>query len=209
VNMQLMKPEILDVEQGSPEWFEARLGIPTASKFSTVMARGKQGGESLTRRKYMLQLAGERLTKQPMESYKNDHMDRGTEQEPAALAQYEFDTELTVERVGFIRCGRTGCSPDGLIGKDGMVEFKSALADILIDIHLRKRYPPEHAAQCQGNLWVAQRKWIDIVVFCPGLPSYVERITRDEVYINDIAGAVGTFNRELDDVVKFMEDVSR
>jgi hypothetical protein len=206
--MQLMKPEIIDVEQGSPEWHQARLGIPTASKFSTVMASGKGGGESITRRKYMLQLAGERITGQPMESYQNEAMERGNEQEPMALAQYEFDTDTTVQRVGFIRCGRTGCSPDGLIGDDGMVEFKSAAAHILIDIHLRKRYPPEHTAQCQGNLWIAQRKWIDIVVYCPGIPSYRERIARDEKYIDEIAGAVGVFNRELDGVVKFMEQVS-
>lgn len=204
MNKSLFKPEIIDVEQGSDEWKAARLGIPTASKFSTVMA----GGEGKTRRKYMLQLAGERLTGVPMDSYTNSHMERGVEQEPQALAQYQFDTDYDVQRVGFIRTGRTGCSPDGLIGNDGMVESKSALADILIDIHMRKRYPPEHRAQCQGNLWVAQRKWIDIIVYCPGLPSYRERIQRDEAYINEIAGAVGVFNRELDDVVKFMEKVA-
>lgn len=208
MNKQLTQMEIIDCEQGSDEWFQARLGIPTASRFSTVMAVGKGGGESLTRRKYMLQLAGEKLTQQPMEAYRNEAMDRGTEHEPQALAQYQFDTDTEVQRVGFIRCGRTGCSPDGLIGEDGMVEFKSALPDILIDIHLRKRYPPEHRAQCQGGLWVAQRKWIDIVVFWPGLPSYVERITRDESYIDEIAGAVGQFNRELDGVVKYMEQVT-
>lgn len=207
MNKSLLTPEIIDVEQGSPEWHQARLGIPTASMFSTVMAKGKQGGESLTRRKYMLQLAGERLTKQPMESYTNAAMERGTEQEPQALAQYQFDTDAEVKPVGFIRCGRTGCSPDGLVGADGMVEFKSAAAHILIDIHMRGRYPPEHSAQCFGNLWVAQRKWIDIVVFCPGLPSYRERILRNESYINDIAGEVGTFNRELDSVVRQIEEL--
>lgn len=205
MNKSLLTPEVIDVEQGSEEWHQARLGIPTASMFSTVMASGKGGGESLTRRKYMLQLAGERLTKSPMETYTNAAMERGKEQEPMALAQYEFSTEETVQRIGLIRCGRTGCSPDGLVGAHGMVEFKSAAAHILIDIHLRKRYPPEHAAQCQGNLWVAQRRWIDIVVFCPGIPSYVERIERDEAYINGIAGAVGTFNRELDAVVAQIE----
>lgn len=207
MNKSLFTPEIIDVEQGSPEWLQARMGIPTASMFKTVMADGRGGKESATRRKYMLQLAGERITKNPAEKYTNEHMERGKEQEPQALAQYEFETDVTVQRVGFIRCGKTGASPDGLIGDDGMVEFKSALADILIDIHLRKRYPPEHAAQCQGNLWVAQRKWIDIVVFCPGLPSYRERILRNESYINDIAGEVGTFNRELDSVVRQIEEL--
>ena len=205
MNKSLMNPEIIDVEQGSDDWFKARMGIPTASMFKTVMASGKGGGESVTRRKYMLQLAGERITKTPRESYTNEHMERGKEQEPAALAEYQFHYDAEVQKVGFIRCGRTGCSPDGLVGADGMVEFKSALPDILIDIHLRKRYPPEHAAQCHGGLWVAQRKWVDIVVYCPGLPSYRERVERDDRYIDEIAGAVGTFNRELDQVVKQIE----
>lgn len=210
MSKSLLKPEIVDVEQGTPEWHQARLGIPTASMFKTVMASGKQGGESLTRRKYMLELAGERLTKTPRESYSNDHMERGKEQEPAALAQYEFDTDQTVQRVGFIRLGRTGCSPDGLVGKDGMVEFKSVLPHILIDIHLRGRVPPEHLPQCYGNMWIADRQWIDFVAYCPGLPSYRQRMPRGgtETYINEIAGAVGVFNRELDDVVKFMEGVT-
>lgn len=204
MNKSLMTPEIIDCVQGEEEWHIARLGIPTASRFGTVMAVGKGGGESLTRRKYMLELAGERLTNRPTESYTNAHMERGKEQEPQALAEYSFQNDAEVQRVGFIRCGRTGCSPDGLIGEDGMVEAKSALPHILIDIHLRKRYPPEHRQQCQGNLWVAQRKWIDIIVFCPGIPSYKERVFRDEAYIMEIAGAVGTFNRELDVIVKYV-----
>mgnify|MGYP001579130380 CR=1 FL=1 len=208
MNKQLTPVEIIDVEQGTDEWLRARMGIPTASMFSAVMAKGNQGGESLTRRKYMLQLAGERLTGNPMEKYTNDDMERGKEQEPMALAQYQFDKDVEVQRVGFIRCGRAGCSPDGLVGEDGMVEFKSAAAHILIDIHLRKRMPPEHLPQCAGGLWVAQRRWIDLVIYCPGLPSYVERIPREEGYISEIAGAIGIFNRELDDVVKFMEKVT-
>mgnify|MGYP003388297107 FL=1 len=90
MNKSLMNPEIIDVEQGSDDWFKARMGIPTASMFKTVMASGKGGGESVTRRKYMLQLAGERITTAPRESYTNEHMERGKEQEPAALAEYQF-----------------------------------------------------------------------------------------------------------------------
>lgn len=210
MSKSLLKPEIIDVEQGTPEWFQARMGIPTASMFGTVMARGKQGGESVGRRKYMLQLAGERLTKQPMENYSNDHMERGKEQEPVALEQYEFDTDHKVQRVGFVRLGRAGCSPDGFVGKDGMVEFKSVLPHILIDIHMRGRVPPEHLPQCYGGMWIADRQWLDFVAYSPGLPSYVQRLVRGgtETYIDEIAGAVGVFNRELDDVVKFMEKVT-
>jgi hypothetical protein len=61
--------QIIDCEQGSPEWFAARAGIPTASEFHTVMAVGKQGGKSVTRVAYLNKLAGEILTGEPMPSY--------------------------------------------------------------------------------------------------------------------------------------------
>ena len=45
-----MTVEIIDCVQGSPEWFQARLGIPTASCFKDVQAKGegKGKGESET-----------------------------------------------------------------------------------------------------------------------------------------------------------------
>ena len=79
--------QIFECEQGSAEWFAARAGIPTASEFATVMARGR-GGESKTRRTYMLKLIGERLTGQPMESYTNAHMERGKVMEAEARDLY-------------------------------------------------------------------------------------------------------------------------
>jgi len=200
----LIKPEIIECEQGSPEWYAARLGIPTASHFNDVNA----GGDGKMRRKYMLRLAGERITGEIAEAYSNAHMERGKEHEPQARAQYAFDVDAEVQLVGFIKLGKTGCSPDGLIGDDGMVEFKSALPDILIDIHLRKRYPPEHRLQLQGNLWIANRQWIDIVIYWPGMPSYRERVFRDQQTINDLDVQVHNFNRELDSIVKQIEALS-
>lgn len=197
----LIKPEVVECEQGSEEWYAARLGIPTASHFNDVNA----GGDGKQRRKYMLRLAGERITGQIAEAYSNAHMERGKEHEPMARAQYAFDTDAEVRMIGFIRLGKTGCSPDGLIGDDGMVEFKSALPDILIDTHLRKRYPPEHRLQLQGNLWIANRQWIDIVIYWRGMPSYKERVFRDQQVINDLDVQVHNFNRELDSIVKQIE----
>jgi hypothetical protein len=199
-----MKPQIFTCEQGSPEWFEARRGIPTASAFATVMANGKGGGESKTRRKYMLQLAGEILTEEPMESYSNPAMERGKAMEDEIRRLYSFQTDSEVERVGFIKSGKTGCSPDALIGKKKMLEIKSTLPHLLIDIHLRGEFPPEHKAQCQGNLWVAKREEIDIAIGYTKMPLYIQTIRRDEPYIDAMARAVDEFNAELAYVVQQM-----
>lgn len=198
---------IYNCEQGSPEWFEARRGIPTASNFATVMALGKGGGESKTRRKYMLQLAGEILTGESMETYSNQHMERGKEMEDEIRRLYAFQRDVELERVGFIRRRLTGCSPDALIGKKKMLEIKTTLPDLLIDIHLRGEFPPAHMAQCQGNLWVAEREEIDIAIGWKKMPLYIQTIHRDERYISGLEKAVYEFCSELAYVVQQMRRI--
>ena len=192
-----MAPRIIDCEQGSPEWYEARLGLPTASEFATIMAKGKDGGTSVTRRTYLLKLAGEILTGRPMESYSNAHMERGKEQEDEARQAYELMKDIDCQRIGFIVNGDKGCSPDSLIGEDGGLEIKTALPHIQVDRLLKGELPPEHRAQVQGSMWVAERKWWDFVSYCPGLPLLIVRVPRDDGYIATLSGAVGAFSVEL------------
>lgn len=196
--------EVFDCPQNSPEWYAARLGLPTASMFSTIMASGKGGGESKTRRTYLLKLAGEILSGEPMENYSNDAMERGKAMEDEIRKAYIFERDNEVERVGFIKNGKKGCSPDGLIGKRKMLEIKSTAPHLLIDIHLRQEFPPGHLAQCQGNLWVAEREEIDIAIGYSKMPLYIQTIRRDEAYIAALAKAVDEFNAELAYVVQQM-----
>jgi hypothetical protein len=189
--------EIVNCEQNSPEWFAARMGIPTASQFATVMAKG----EGKTRRTYMMKLAGELITGEPMDSFSNEHTERGHEQEPEARDLYTFQTGAQLERVAFIRDGRKGCSPDALIGDDGGAEIKCRLAHIQAELLLSGTVPTAHTAQIQGSMWISRRKWWDFVSYCPGMPLFVARVARDEAYIQRLATEVARFNAELDDVV--------
>ncbi len=192
-----------EFEQGSPEWYIARAAIPTASQFATVQASGKGGGVSLTRKKYLLTLAGERLTGEPAESYSNFHMERGKLMEAEARELYEFQKDCIIDRVGFIKhdsCN-TGCSPDGLIGEDGLIEIKTALPHIQLERLIDNCLPSEHKAQVQGSLWITGRKWVDFVSYWPKLPMLVVRVERDEEYITSLAKAVVAFNAELDEMV--------
>lgn len=188
-------------EQGSPEWFAVRAGMPTASEFSTVMASGRGGGESKTRRTYMLKLAGELLTGEPMECYSNAHMERGKIMEAEARDLYSFMADVEPEAIGFISNGRKGCSPDSLVGDVGMVEIKTKLPHLQLDVLLRGEMPPEHKAQCQGQMWVAEREWVDFVSYWPKLPLFVTRTVRDEEYIKTLSEAVDAFNAELDELL--------
>lgn len=193
--------EIINCTQGSPEWFKARIGIPTASEFASVVMKGRAGAESRTRQSYLYKLAGERLTGEVMETITTPHMERGKLMEAEARSVYRFVSGLDCETVGFLRRGRAGASPDALIGADGLLEIKTKLPHLLIEALLKGEFPPEHKAQCQGQLWIAERAWIDLAIYWPGLPIFIVRAERDEAYIRELAEAIGAFNDELDRVV--------
>lgn len=186
--------EILTCAQGSPEWYAARRGIPTASEFGTVMAKG----EGKTRRKYMMTLIGEHLTGEVVDSYSNPHMERGKAMEAEARDLYAFHADVDPLLVGFIRNGRKGASPDALIGADGMSEIKTKLPHLQAEVLLANRLPPEHLPQCQGNLWVAEREWIDFVSYWPKMPLFVKRVYRDEKYIAMLCAEAERFLAEMD-----------
>lgn len=201
-----MAVKFIECEQGSTEWLQARLGVPTTSMFHTLLGVKKDAKDKVTRRTYMLKLAGEIITGEPMESYKNDHMERGNLMEDEARDLYTFMSGEEPVRVGFIRNGDKGCSPDSLLGEKGMLEIKTKLPHLLIDCLLKDEFPAEHKAQCQGALWVAEREWIDIAVYWPKLPLFVKRAYRDEGYIANLAGAVKEFNEELAATVKLVRE---
>jgi len=196
--------EILTCEQGSPEWFAARLGIPTASEFKTILSIKKDAKDKLTRQTYLRKLAGEIITGQPMDSYSNNHMERGKEQEDEARELYAFMTDNVPERVGFIVNGKKGCSPDSLIGKNGGLEIKTALPHIQIERLEKDALPSEHVAQVQGGLWIAEREWWDFASFCPALPLFTKKVYRDDIYIKQLSDAVDAFNEELGDLVGWL-----
>lgn len=194
-----MPVEIIECEQSSPEWFAARAGIPTASCFATVMAKGKTAGaKSLTREKYMRELAGEIITGEVIEGFTNGHMERGKAMEDEARDLYAFMRDAEPQRIGFMRNGQKGASPDSLIGNDGGLEIKTKLPHLLIECFERGDVcPPEHLAQVQGSMWVAEREWWDFVAYWPKMPLFTVRVYRDEAYISNLSGEVDRFNDEL------------
>lgn len=185
--------QVFEMDQGGDEWFQARLGIPTASKFATVMAKG----EGKTRSEYMRKLAGEIITGEVAESFSSTHTERGKEMEDEARQTYAFINSVEPQLVGFLRNGNKGASPDSLIGENGGLEIKTALPHIQIDRLERDRLPPEHKAQVQGNLWISEREWWDFVSYWPRLPMLCVRVYRDEEYIKTMSDEIDRFNDEL------------
>jgi hypothetical protein len=191
-----------NIVQGTPEWFAIRAGLPTASEFECIVKRLKSGGYSDTRRTYMLQLAGERLIGEPPEGFFSIYTERGKRLEPEARDLYAMLAEVEPEQVGFVTNHGAGCSPDSLIGDDGMLEIKTKAPRDLIDAILKDEFHPAHVAQCQGALWVCEREWIDLLIYWPGLPPFPKRAYRDDAYIANLASEVAAFNAELAEIVE-------
>lgn len=189
--------EIIDVPQGSPEWRQARAGVVTASCFADVLAKG----QGKTRRTYMMKLAGELITGEATESYSNGHMERGNAMEEEAVSLYEMRFDVECARVGFMRNGRVGCSPDRLLGDKRLVQIKTALPHIHAETLLAGEMPSGHRAQVQGELWVSGRESSDFVQYWPRMPLFVKTVHRDERYICELERECAAFVQELDDVV--------
>ena len=200
--------QIVDVVQGSSDWFEARLGIPSASNFSAIMAEGRDGGPSLTRRDYLYRLAGEIITGIPAEeTFKSRAMERGKEMEPEAIAHYEEQKKVKVDRVGlgiyFSGLKRCCASPDGLVGFNGGLETKTMRPDLMIPLLERSAaMPGDHRAQVMGNILVFEADWWDFKIFYPRMPDFTVRVFRDAVYIRQLHEQIEIFNYDLKKLVE-------
>jgi len=186
----------LNVEQGSDEWYQARLGIPTSSAFDKIITpTGKLSASSVDYRNILL---AEYLDG-PRESYSTDAMLRGQELEPEARRLYEFTTGNQVEQVGLVYKDKeklVSCSPDGLVG-DGGIEIKCPLVHTHIGYLLGNELPKKYKQQVQGSLWVTGQKWWDFMSYFPGKPPLIVRVERDEPYIELIDKCMNTFISEL------------
>jgi len=197
----------MNAPQGSEAWLLDRAGHCTASRFADVLAKIKTG-EASSRRNYRLQLVTERLTERPVEGYKNAAMEWGSEQEPNARDAYEARTGALVDVSEFIRHPEvkwSGCSPDGLLGDDGVLEIKCPhVSTVHVETLLAGGYPSGHVAQIQGLLWVTGRQWCDFVSFDPRMPEHLQlytfRVERDEAYIETLAAEVSRFLAEVEEL---------
>lgn len=173
-----------DVEQNTDEWMALRVGKVTASNFGCFMANdGKPFGEPAQR--YALQIALEICTGKKAEiGFSNDHTERGHEQEPIARMLYEQEYFADVANGGFFDCGDYGDSPDGLVGKSGVIEIKSVIATTHFATLKRASFDPSYKWQLVGHLDCTGRDWVDFVSYCSEFPPskqlLVYRATRDD-----------------------------
>jgi putative phage-type endonuclease len=191
------------VIQGSPEWFQVRLGKVTASRVADVIAETKSG-PSASRANYAAQLVAERLTGAAADSFSNAVMQWGTDKEPEARSAYSFRHDVDVAEVGFVDhpvIAMTGASPDGLVGSDGMVEIKCPNTATHIATLLDGKVASKYITQIQWQLACTGRDWCDFVSYDPRLPEsmrlFVKRVPRDAAVIAELENKVAAFLSEV------------
>ena len=188
---------VLDCDQGSAEWHFARLALPTSSEFHRLLTPtlkpSKQGETTYLYDKLAEWAVGE------SQDTDSPWMRRGTEMEKEARAAYEFERDVTVEQVGFCLSDdrRIGCSPDGLVGEDGLAEFKCPSASHHIGIMLGA---DAHLNRCQvqGQLLVMGRQWNDLVVYSPLLPPTITRHEPDPEWLAAFEPVLEAFLERFD-----------
>lgn len=212
ITIENFELDIIDCPQGSDQWHAARAGIPTASEFSTVLAKDKGGGESKTRKAYLYKLAAERLTGEVVQTWGgNEHTERGKALEGEARDLYAYVKGADPAPVGFLRRGPVGCSPDSLVGDDGLLEIKTKLPHLQVALLDSNELPPEHRAQVQGQLWISGRQWLDFMSYWPGLPPFICRVERDPLYMVELGKATSIFLAELEaltDRIRSMQEAA-
>lgn len=162
--------KFIDVQQNTEEWFLLRAKKITSSKLGTVMANYPKAF-GMPAKKYAVDIAIEQITgKATSSNYSNDHMQRGHEQEPIARELYENERFCEVTNGGFFESEFIGCSPDGLVNDDGVIEIKSVIASVHFDNVRRGTFDPSYKWQLIGNLKFTDRQWMDFISYCEQFP---------------------------------------
>jgi len=199
------------VQQGSEAWHQMRLGKVTASRVADLLAKTKTG-PSASRGNYLIELALQRVTKTIEESYTNAAMEWGTQTEPQARVAYEVKTGNFVDQVAFIdhpTIAGFGCSPDGIVAADGLIEIKCPNSATHWSYIKANEPPNKYFIQMQAQMAVTGAKWCDFVSFDPRMPErsqlLVVRVMRDPEYILYMEAEISLFLKEVEKEVQLME----
>lgn len=203
------------MEQRSSEWFAARLGNVTASRVKDVMASGRGGAPSATRKNYMMELLCERLTGQQggTDLSRNAAVQRGVELEPFACMAYEADKGVMVIETGLVMhptIAGFGASPDGLVGDKGLIEIKCPNTATHIATMQAGRHDPQYEWQMLAQIACTDRDWVDFVSYDDRLPEPLQyichRFDRDFKRIREMEAEIKGFLAELAELEKEMRN---
>ena len=202
-----------DFDQGSERWLQARCGMLTASEFDRIITPTLKVADNPKSRAHLWELAAQRISGYVEPSYISDAMLRGMDDEIRAREAYSTKY-APVETCAFVtnsKWGFTlGCSPDGLVGADGLIECKSRgqkfQVQTIVEHFAEGVTPDDFTIQVQGQMLVTGRKWCDLISYSGGLPMISMRIEADEAMQAAILDAAAKFESRINEVVAQWHD---
>lgn len=200
--------------QRTEDWHNARLGKITASMVYDVCVGLKSGGYSSAGRDYMMQLALERITGNPTESFNNAAMQWGTDTEPLAKEAYTLQTMIEIQDVGFKDhpiIENFGASPDGklidMFGKplNKLIEIKCPTSKTHLETLFTEKINPRYIYQMAAQLMCEGLKECVFLSFDPRLPveqqMFIKEFELTKELEDQITFEVVKFNSEVDQIV--------
>lgn len=198
-----------EIAQGSLEWYMARVGKFSASTVWKFMERTAKGLPTAEFHNQKWAIIEERLTGQPKVTFQNDAMRWGVENEPIARAFYSELIEQPIDQIGLAYHPEHDfvvCSPDGLIGDDGLVEFKCPTTKRFLEVMFCNEAPIDYVWQCQFQMWVMDRSYNRLVFFDPRLPveiqSKVFHIERDDEAIARMEETILEVEKDINQIIE-------
>lgn len=196
------------IEQGSPEWHDIRRGVLTSTAIKTLITPTGKPADNDKTRAHVYEVAAQRITGRTEDGFQSFDMMRGHVEEILARDLYA-QHYAPVTECGFVVNDSlgfaVGYSPDGLVGKDGVIEIKSAKAKIQVQRIVDGGIPSEHIAQVQTGLWVTGRKWCDFISYSNGMAMQVVRVNADPDYHALIEAAAQAFEAKVTEVIAAYE----
>lgn len=194
------------MQQGSQEWLDIRLGKLTASRIAMLYSGVK------TYRRLKRSIVIERITGEREPFVTNEAIEWGVSTEPLARAAYEMAKNVEVDLVGFVPheyVDGFGCSPDGYVGTDGLIEIKCPNTNTHLTYIQEDKPPKKYIPQMQAQMAVTGRAWCDFVSYDPrveqDLQLFIKRVERDDQYIADMVHKATVFLASVDRSVKRFE----
>lgn len=171
-----------DMIQGGDDWYSIRLGLVTASEINILLTPSGKLAKNQKMRDHACEIASQRELMEVEDSFQSYHMARGHLQEAIARDIYN-DNFDEVKECGFITNDlfgfQIGCSPDGLVGENGMIEIKSRIAKHQVGTIIKGKVPEEYVNQIQAGLLISGRDWCDFIQYSNGMPLFVKRVQND------------------------------
>lgn len=203
--------KVVECIQGSVQWLEVRLGIPTASEFGNILTPEFKVREGEMPKTYLATKIAEAWLGHPLLDLNTFSVEQGTILEEECLPWLKLETDWPIERVGFILSDNefAGCSPDGIVGDSFGLEIKCPAPHTHVKYLLNGVVPKEYLPQIYGGMWVTGLTRWKFVSYRRKMPALILEVERDEAIMRKIGEAVTKFHEEMTKAMNRLEELNQ